>query len=460
MASAAGTWYCAEGTSNPDGRADETVVIANAGTTSTRATVTVFPGGDAPRVAKNYRVGPGAVTRVHVADIAAVPEPGVLVEVRGGRAAVEHVVSRGQDRALGPCAREPAPEWRFASGTTGKGAELWMALFNPFPDDAIVDIRAVSADGVRSPGAMQGIVVPQYSRVSVPVHRDLPRVDLVALQVTTRRGRVIAEQSLTLDGSDGRSGLAMTAGTTSARHWRFPLAVIGSGRNERLIVTNPGVRQANVTVRFTLDSSAIEPQMLIVPGMTTIAVDLTRVPVDIGFAMTVDANRPIVAENIAAANAPQPAVARGIASDLGLTGAAKEWVIIPSRLDADSADLVGIMAADGRAHRVQILTVDRRGERVVLRTQVKRNARLRRRSRGSGGGPQPDSAGTRRRAGRGRAGVLPPRVHSVARGARLISCLRRRRPIRRPRRRPVRPGWPRVPPRRSSRRRPRGDLGL
>ncbi|MBK5288964.1 MAG: hypothetical protein JJE46_10895 [Acidimicrobiia bacterium] len=369
-------WYCAEGTSNPDGRADETIIVGNVGTTPTRARVTVFPGGDAARVAKQYRVAPGGVTRVRVADIATVAEPGVVVELRGGRAAVEHMVSRGQDRALGPCAREPAPVWRFAGGTTGKGAELWVALFNPFPDDAIVDLSAISGDGVRSPGALQGIVVPQYSRVSVPVHRDLPRVDLVALEVATRRGRVIAEQSLSLDGSDGRTGIAMTLGAGSAERWYFPMAVIGSGRSERLLVTNPGVRQAKVTVRFTLDATAIEPQTLIVPGVTTIAVDLSRVPTDVGFSMTVRSDRPIVAENVGASGAPQPATARGIASDLGLTVGAREWALLPSRLTATSADLAAVMSTDGRARRVEFLTVDRRGQHVVLKKRVARGARL------------------------------------------------------------------------------------
>ncbi len=369
-------WYCAEGTSNAGGRADETVMVANAGSTPTRARVTVFPGGDAALVVKEVRVAPGGVARVRVADIAAVPEPGVVVETRGGRAAVEHLVSRGPDIALGPCAREPAATWRFAGGTTGKGAELWIALFNPFPDDAIVDLRSISGDGVRSPSALAGIVVPQRSRISVPVHRDLPRVDLVAIEVSTRRGRVVAEQSLSLDGSDGRRGLAMSLGAEAARRWRFPQAVIGSGRSERLLVTNPGVRQAKVTVRFGLDASAIEPQALIVPGVTTLAVDLTRVPPDVGFSMTVASDRPIVAENVGAANAPQAVNVRGIASDLGLSVGAREWAVTPSRVTGASADLVAVMSADGRAHSVQLLTVDRNGRKVVVRRRVGRNTRV------------------------------------------------------------------------------------
>lgn len=371
-----GAWYCAEGTSTPDGRADETIIIGNADATPSRATVTVYPGGDAPRVTKRYRVAPGQVSRIRVADIAVAAEPGVVVEVRGGRAGVVHEIRRGQDVALGPCAREPLARWSFAGGTTGKGAELWAALFNPFPDDAIVDVRAISGDGLRSPGALQGIVVPGYSRVSVPVHAGLPRVDLVALQVAARRGRIVAEQSMSLDGSDGRAGIAMTEGAAPATQWRFPTGVIGSGRGERLVIANPTGRQARVAVRFGLDAAAIEPQDLIVPGETALAVDLSRVPPDVGYSMTLVADRPIVAENVGSAAAPQGAQVRGIAAGLGLGVGAREWFVVPSRLAAASTDQVAILATDGRARAVRILTIDRNGARVVSRTRVPRRARL------------------------------------------------------------------------------------
>src|SRR5258708_7958083 len=38
------SWYCAGGTSNPGGVADETIVLGNVGDTAASATVTVTPG--------------------------------------------------------------------------------------------------------------------------------------------------------------------------------------------------------------------------------------------------------------------------------------------------------------------------------------------------------------------------------------------------------------------------------
>ena len=364
-------WYCAEGTSNPNGRADEEIVLGNVATTPSRATVTVFGGDAVPAARRRYRVDPGQVVRFRVSDLAALAEPGVVVEVSGGATAVEHRIQRGTDGALGPCAREPAPHADFAGGTTLKGAETWLALFNPFPDDAIVDVRATTGDGIRAPGSLQGIVVPRFTRVSVALHDLVPRVDLLSISTSVRRGRVIAEESVALDGTDGRAGLAMSLGEARARQWRFPVGITGSGRQERLVVANPGSRDAQVTVSFALDAAAaVEPVTLIVPGTTALAVDLTRVPPDIGFSTWVRSSQPIVAEMIGASGAPQGADVRGLATDLGFGAGARRWVVAPARLDANSIDELAVVATDGHRHRIQIVRVDQRRERVVARATV------------------------------------------------------------------------------------------
>ena len=370
------TWYCAEGTSIPSGRADEEIVLGNAGPGHSRAVVTVFGGSEVAPVRRAYGIPPGKVVRVHVADLAAIPEPGVVVEVSGGATAVEHRIQRGADGALGPCAREPSPEVYFAAGTTMKGAELWLALFNPFPDDAIVDVRATTGDGLRAPGGLQGVVVPRFTRVSVALHDLIPRVDLVATDVSVRRGRVVVEQSLSLDGTDGRAGLALSLGADLARSWRFPIGLTGSGHQERLVLANSSNHDVRVTVRFSLDAAAaIEPVALILPGTSATAVDLSRVPPDIGFSAVVQARVPIVAEMIGASGAPQPAAVRGLASDLGFTSGSTRWVVVPSRVEAGSTDVVAIVATDGRAHRVQLIRTDGR-RRVVARVVVPATGRV------------------------------------------------------------------------------------
>ena len=82
------------GTSQPDGRADETVIVASLARTGIDVTITVMPGGDAGADVEQLRLAPGEEARVPVADILATPEPGVVVEAVGGRAVVSHELDR------------------------------------------------------------------------------------------------------------------------------------------------------------------------------------------------------------------------------------------------------------------------------------------------------------------------------------------------------------------------------
>jgi hypothetical protein len=365
------TWYCAEGTANPGGRADEELVVGNVGAAPLQAVVTVDGGSDVAPVARPYTVAPGRVVRVHVADLAPIADPGVVVETRGGRAVVEHTLARADDTAMGPCAREPTTEARFAAGTTSKNSELWLALFNPFPDDAIVDVEAVTDTGRRAPGRLQGIVVPRLTRVSVPIHESVPRVNTVATQVSVRRGRVIVEQSQFLDGSDQRRGLALSLGSELASQWRFPIGISGSGRQERLVLANPSGRDADVRISFALDAAAaVEPVRLVLPATSVVSPDLSRVPADIPYSMTVRSSTPIVAEDVAASGAPQAASVRGIATDPGLDAGARTWAVAPSRLAARSGDALAVVSADGRPHRVRVIVQEADGPRELVAAPV------------------------------------------------------------------------------------------
>jgi hypothetical protein len=371
------TWYCAEGTANPGGRADEEVAIGNVGRRPMQAVLTVDGGSDVPPVVHNYAVAPGRVVRVRLSAIAPIAEPGVMVETGGGRGVVEHTLGRDGDTAMGPCAREPHVEARFAAGTTSKGSELWLALFNPFPSDAIVDVEAVTDTGRRAPGRLQGIVVPRLTRVSVPIHEAIQRVDTVATQVSVRRGRIVAEQSQFLDGTDGRKGLALSEASELATQWRFPNARAGTGWQQRLVLVNPTPRDASVRISFALAAAAaVEPLQLTVAATSVVSPDLSRVPNDISYSTFVRSSVPIVAEGIGAAVAPQSSAVRGIAADPGLASGARVWAVAPSRLGADSTDALVVMATDARPHRLRVVLPRASGDRTLLSARVPGTGRV------------------------------------------------------------------------------------
>ncbi len=118
-------WYCAEGTSTVDGRATETVIIGNLGTEAISATITVMPGGDQAPQSRTISVGALAQERIAVASILATAEPGVVVEVLGGPAVVEHELvgrARCRDGRGPPGSGRPTPRVPARSDRPGRSA--------------------------------------------------------------------------------------------------------------------------------------------------------------------------------------------------------------------------------------------------------------------------------------------------------------------------------------------------
>src|SRR5713101_4514818 len=133
------SWFCAEGTSAEGGRADETVVIASLATQRIDATVTVMPAGNQTPVSHHVKLAPRSQQRVQISSVLRTAEPGVVVEVVGGQAVVTQELRGNDDVAIEPCTRRPGTDWYFAAGTSVKGSQQFLVLFNPFGDDAIVD---------------------------------------------------------------------------------------------------------------------------------------------------------------------------------------------------------------------------------------------------------------------------------------------------------------------------------
>jgi hypothetical protein len=346
------SWYCAEGTSAADGRADETILVASIADTPVEATITVMPGGVAAPVSHTVRLAPRGEARVRVADLVQTPEPAVVVEVVGGQAVVSHQLdakspSTGGDIATEPCARGASPDWYFAAGTTLKGTQQFLVLFDPFGDDAIVDVTFVTDDGVQEPDSLQALVVSRRSRVTIPVHDVVPRQRNVAIHVHARTGRVVAERTQLFDGtaSDGeiaRDGIALSLGAEASRNeWYLPYGATADGASSVIGVANFGTSSTTIEVNSFLDGEeTIAPQSLSIPAQGVITVDVSsRVPPGSKFAVTVVARdvegnaRPVVAEVLAWW--PPTSASTGAATTLGATRLARRWVIAVPAANVD-----------------------------------------------------------------------------------------------------------------------------
>jgi hypothetical protein len=331
-------WYCAAGSSDPAGAADETVHVANLSPGPITADVMVDPGGqDEPRT-ERLRIEPYGRASLDVATVLATASPGVVVEVAGGAAIVEHEIRGEGDLAMSPCAREVSDRWFFAAGSTANGAAQTLELFNPFGDDAIVDIAFLTEGGVQEPQALQGFVVGRRSKVQVPVGDLVARQERVATVVRARTGRIVAEQVRTWDGTDGRAGLALSLGAAAPRReWTIPVASTPSGAATALTIANFGLDPASVEVSFLLSGPGVlAPETVDVPSRSVVRFDPgTRVPAGTAFGVVVRAlgGTPVVAEAVLDA-------AGGAATAGGSSVTARRWALAGAPSGASSAVVV------------------------------------------------------------------------------------------------------------------------
>jgi hypothetical protein len=348
---ASSAWFCAAGTSTPDGAATETVVIDSLARTGIEATVTVMPGGDTTPATHTEHLAPGEQVRVPVADVLATAEPGVVVETVGGPAAVTHVLEHDGDLAVEACTRAAAEDWYFSSGTTVDGSQQDLSLFNPFGDDAIVDVTFATDTGEQEPSELQAMVVPRRSRITIPVQDSVLRQARVAAHVHARTGRVVAEQTETFDDVvvDGatRSGIALSAGATApASTWRVAAGSTAAGGKGQLALANFTDTDARVDVQTVIaGGQELTAQTVRVPAQGVIVVGVTtRVPPDADYAVVATARPdhgrlvPVVAQ-LLATWAPESA-SSGLASTIGSTVTATRWVV--PRLDVDAESTVTV----------------------------------------------------------------------------------------------------------------------
>jgi hypothetical protein len=353
---ASSAWFCAAGTSTPDGPATETVVVDNLARADIDVTLTVMPGGDATPAARRMHLAPGEQVSVPVSDVVATAEPGVEVETVGGPAAVTHVLEHGGDVATEACTRTTAADWYFASGTTVEGSQQSLLLFNPFGDDAIVDVSFVTDTGAQEPSELQAMVVPRRSRITIPVQDSVLRQARVAAHVHARAGRIVAEQTQTFDDVvvDGatRSGIALSAGATSPTTTsRVAAGSTADGGKGVLSVANFSGVDARVDVRAVIVGGGDVPaQTVRVPSQGVIDVDVTtRVPIGSDYAVVVtsraddgradDGRRVPVVTELLSSWAPE-SNSTGLAGTIGTDLTATRWVV--PRLDVDAASTITV----------------------------------------------------------------------------------------------------------------------
>jgi hypothetical protein len=351
------SWFCpgvptAAGTTGVVG-------VLNPSDADVEATITVHPTGGAPVTRPVVATARGR-TEISLATVA--PATGgsdgwaaAMVEVTGSGVLVEQVAQSAAGRSVAPCTTEPSPTWYLADGASTTDASTRVLLFNPFPDDLVVDLTATTEEGTRTSRALQGLVVPPLSVRLVDLGDAIKAKERVAVVAEARSGRFVLGRVQTWTGA--RREFAVALGTPSPdTTWTFAAAAKGPGTFTRFVLHNPGAADVDAVVTLFpaagstaptvsgtgpaptapggLAAGGPAPLRRTVKARSSVLVNLAEVPEvpDGAYAATVTATGPITVDRVRAATDGRSAVQLG-----ARLGATRWW--LPAGPGARSAEV-------------------------------------------------------------------------------------------------------------------------
>lgn len=328
------TWYCAAGTAGEDGFANVSVVAANFSDQARAGTIRwIVSGSEEPRpdVVEAIEVGPSAVINMAAEDaVEDAPVVSAVVEFDGGGVVVEHLVTGPRGGSVAPCATDASATWHLANGITERDSRQVLALFNPFPDDAVVDISFATSEGREAPAALQGVPVEASSTTLVEVGESVRRRATTATSIVARSGRLVVDRVQLFDGVLGRSGVSLSlAAPAPAEVWMFPDGLFDEGIDQRWHIYNPNEREALVSLEVVPASGDVpEPVDLTLPGRSQLVVDaseLESIEAGVAHSSTVRSLNGVAVVAEREVDAREPAPRQGWSSSLGSVLAAPRW---------------------------------------------------------------------------------------------------------------------------------------
>ena len=348
LGSGASTWFCASGRTTSENLPDLTVTIANLNDTEVPGRITWY----GEQIGREPIVEPllaGPNSRIDVAAPPSVAGGAIaaLVEFEAGGVAAEHRISGPFGGASALCSSEAGARWITGDGATTIDATTTLSVFNPFPEDALLDVRFVTDRGAALPAALQGISIGAQSVQQIDVGAFVRRRERVAAIVRARIGRVAVERITSFDGSGRQKGTTISPGTASASPtWYFPSGRTSSVFRERYVLFNPTRQPVTAVIDVLIDGIAgVEPFEIDIAPMDVAELvpgSESRIPRNNGYSVVVstDDGSDIVVERTVDARGK---FRRGYASSPGIVGPAETWIIPDVEASAERSDTISLL---------------------------------------------------------------------------------------------------------------------
>lgn len=256
------------------------------------------------------------------------------------------------------CSQKASRDWYLPFGSSARGSNELIYLYNPFPDEAVVRVTFYDENGPISKARLADVAVPAGETTTVKVNRFILQQETLAAQVDAVRGRVVAWKTVFSD-SDIASGASLSVGAADPSPlWYFPSGAVGPGIEQRVSLLNPADEEAIVSVSLVGDKDVVQPPELLemtLPRQSALDVSLAEVvPKDASGSISVIVQSinevAIVAER---AIWYGEGAFSGFASEVGAPEPALDWWLPPA-IDQTDRDSVIVLNAGEEAVQVDV----------------------------------------------------------------------------------------------------------
>lgn len=329
-----GVWFCSEGST--DKGIAERIDLANPYAQAAKGRYTVFAGEKRLESEQLTVSGRGRSTidldRELLGEGPGL-QVGAVIELDLTAVAVAQTVSVSSPEATGtmaaPCTSGTAPARYFPGGSSVRGADTYLILFNPFPQDAVVNVDVYTDTGIERPKNLQQFPLFAGRSAVVNLSEEVRRKSALGAVVRAESGQVVSQLVLYSNGERLPAGVALSQGSTDpSSDWYF--ADGNAGMSQMLWIMNPGDTEEEVEVEYFPEGLLTEtppPQSMRVPpkSETTMTISPGLAPeTNFGFVARSVNGSGIFVERMIGYEAPPQ---HGMSVGPGITSPMDRWLI-------------------------------------------------------------------------------------------------------------------------------------
>ena len=187
---------------------------------------------------------------------ATAPEGPTAVEAFGqATGSYLSVLTPSAGAASSRCSQQPGTRWIFPIASTAPGYDTYLAVTNPFQEEAQITVRVLGAKGDQIPSGLNNVDVPQLSQTTLFLGDFYPATASVGLDVTATRGRVVVGRLMKVSSREGVRGLTLDVGATApSTRWLVPGGDVPAQGEEDVVVANPSDHEALISTAYQTES--------------------------------------------------------------------------------------------------------------------------------------------------------------------------------------------------------------